>query len=115
MPVTPDLRRNERQISDEKKRQIAVDSSEILQNWTAILRFVENSTEILLNGLPGFCLPPLLVTGSMAAEPFRFAPRRGKLKWRAISMLDLDRVQREVRPIIFVHLSAARALRPTRR
>eukprot|EP00962_Isochrysis_galbana_P057911 scaffold30513_cov123-Isochrysis_galbana.AAC.1 len=27
-----------------------VDSSEILQNWTAILRFVENSTEILRNG-----------------------------------------------------------------
>eukprot|EP00962_Isochrysis_galbana_P010164 scaffold2815_cov113-Isochrysis_galbana.AAC.15 len=40
---TPNLRR--------KKRQIAVDSSEILQNWTAILRFVENSTEILRNGL----------------------------------------------------------------
>eukprot|EP00962_Isochrysis_galbana_P013973 scaffold3966_cov126-Isochrysis_galbana.AAC.6 len=39
---TPNLRR--------KKRQIAVDSSEILQNWTAILRFVENSTEILLSG-----------------------------------------------------------------
>eukprot|EP00962_Isochrysis_galbana_P016860 scaffold4840_cov115-Isochrysis_galbana.AAC.4 len=39
MPVTPNLRR--------KKSQIAVDSSEILQNWTAILRFVENSTEIL--------------------------------------------------------------------
>ena len=37
---TPNLRR--------KKRQIAVDSSEILHNWTAILRFVENSTEILL-------------------------------------------------------------------
>eukprot|EP00962_Isochrysis_galbana_P027207 scaffold8530_cov121-Isochrysis_galbana.AAC.7 len=40
---TPNLRR--------KKRQIAVDSSEILHNWTAILRFVENSTEILLSGL----------------------------------------------------------------
>eukprot|EP00962_Isochrysis_galbana_P008650 scaffold2415_cov111-Isochrysis_galbana.AAC.4 len=41
---TPNLRR--------KKRQIAVDSSEILHNWTAILRFVENSTEILLSGHP---------------------------------------------------------------
>jgi len=30
--------------------------------------------------------------------PFRFAPRRGKLHWRAISTLDLDRIQREVRP-----------------
>eukprot|EP00962_Isochrysis_galbana_P046529 scaffold18750_cov113-Isochrysis_galbana.AAC.7 len=51
MPVRPNLRPNECQISDEKKCQIAVDSSEILQNWTAILRIVENSTEILRNGL----------------------------------------------------------------
>jgi hypothetical protein len=27
--------------------------------------------------------------------PFRFAPRRGKLQWRRLSSLDLDRVARE--------------------
>eukprot|EP00962_Isochrysis_galbana_P054297 scaffold25813_cov62-Isochrysis_galbana.AAC.1 len=45
MPVRPDVRRNERQISDEKKP-----NRSRLQNWTAILRFVHNSTEILRNG-----------------------------------------------------------------
>eukprot|EP00962_Isochrysis_galbana_P011089 scaffold3102_cov123-Isochrysis_galbana.AAC.1 len=83
MPVVrPDLRRNEgeRQISNlrRKKRQIAVYSSEILQNWTAILRFVENSTEILRNGHVTFILTNIkyqhnicIIHSKKAMSPYR--------------------------------------------
>jgi hypothetical protein len=31
-----------------------------------------------------------------ATAAFRFQPRRGKLDWRSLSSLDLDKVEREV-------------------
>ena len=33
-----------------------------------------------------------------AAAPFSFQKRRGKLDWRKMAKIDLDRVSREVRP-----------------